>query len=649
MRWNYPTHNNCWSIGAFGNDGSIYWGSLDVKVRRVAPDGKERWGKYTWGPIAASVAIGSDGTLYVGSFDSYFYAIDGTTGKTKWTFKTGDHIYSSAALGTDAAGNTAAVYFGSADGQVYALDAQGGLKWSFDTGDPVRSSPTLGAAPEGGDIVYVGSGNGKLYAINAWNGTRRWSFDTTLNDPELRDRNDLNASPALGKTGVYIAGEQGYLWYVPYDYPLKAQDTRCSVNPKEDLPNTATGLFFVTPGGTTLTQTPQKINAATVLTFRLIARDKGRTIDARMAKRLLTLESVPEFEHSLEVSADGHYMHIVPKDFLKAGSEYRIKISGTYLTNGLDIGNLTLGGTPSGEFSNTFLFQVGVSNAVRPPFAMEADRVQGFEWTRLAVPLPSMMPSYNQIGFDSFDCIVAPLVITPPDGAHKGKAVFWMVSAQHGPDGTLKINPKPEIMTPLNARYYGDQFIFTDQNFALNAMNVRIPFRVLDFRAQFGADRVAQPGATAYAEADVLSIPTYGPLLVVSGLASNVAEKLVVSGTFVTRPYDGAVAMRPQGVHLATEGQLPTKDRPGMVRAQVTLDAGTAYPLAEHSPAICLIDTDKNEALFLEYAALLNTSTDTQGNLASITLTIPPGTALPQNTEAMVILDGFGLATVTLK
>jgi len=256
------------------------------------------------------------------------------------------------------------------------------------------------------------------------------------------------------------------------------------------------------------------------------------------------------------------------------------------------------------------------------------------------------MPSYNQIGFDSFDCIVAPLVITPPDGAHKGKAVFWMVSAQHGPDGTLKINPKPEIMTPLNARYYGDQFIFTDQNFALNAMNVRIPFRVLDFRAQFGADRVAQPGATAYAEADVLSIPTYGPLLVVSGLASNVAEKLVVSGTFVTRPYDGAAAMRPQGVHLAAEGQLPTKDRPGMVRAQVTLDAGTAYPLAEHSPAICLIDTDKNEALFLEYAALLNTSTDTQGNLASITLTIPPGTALPQNTEAMVILDGFGLGTI---
>jgi outer membrane protein assembly factor BamB len=37
-------------------------------------------------------------------------------------------------------------------------------------------------------ILYVGSSNGKLFALNTDSGRRRWSFDTTPNDPALRDR-----------------------------------------------------------------------------------------------------------------------------------------------------------------------------------------------------------------------------------------------------------------------------------------------------------------------------------------------------------------------------------------------------------------------------------------------------------------------------
>ena len=80
---------------------------------------------------------------------------------------------------------------------------------------------------------------------------RRWSFDTTPDDAELRDRNDLNGSPALGKTGIAIGGETGDVWYVPYDYCLHVEDKRCAVAPGEDLPADATGFYYVTPGGTT--------------------------------------------------------------------------------------------------------------------------------------------------------------------------------------------------------------------------------------------------------------------------------------------------------------------------------------------------------------------------------------------------------------
>lgn len=214
-----------------GPDGTIYWASNDTFIRAVAPDGSERWTRRTLGFIAASAAIGSDGTVYIGSFDSLLYALDPLTGETQWTFKTNDHIYASVALGQDEAGETNAIYLASTDGLLYALNPAGELLWRYDTGDTIRSSPVVGQGSDG-EIVYFGAGNGQLYALNAADGTRRWSFDTTPADAESKDRNDLNGSPALGVTGIYVAGEHGQVWYVPYDYCLNANDSLCFSPPR---------------------------------------------------------------------------------------------------------------------------------------------------------------------------------------------------------------------------------------------------------------------------------------------------------------------------------------------------------------------------------------------------------------------------------
>jgi outer membrane protein assembly factor BamB len=54
-----------------------------------------------------------------------------------------------------------AVYFGSNDGNVYAVDRADGTKlWQYQTGDTVLSSP---AVADGS--VYVGSFDGNLYAF----------------------------------------------------------------------------------------------------------------------------------------------------------------------------------------------------------------------------------------------------------------------------------------------------------------------------------------------------------------------------------------------------------------------------------------------------------------------------------------------------
>ena len=64
------------SSPAIGSDGTVYVGSFDNNLYAVNPDGTEKW-NYTTGGTVRSPAIGSDGTVYVGSFDNNLYAIGG--------------------------------------------------------------------------------------------------------------------------------------------------------------------------------------------------------------------------------------------------------------------------------------------------------------------------------------------------------------------------------------------------------------------------------------------------------------------------------------------------------------------------------------------------------------------------------------------
>ena len=75
--------------------------------------------------MVSSPAIGSDGTVYVGSNDNKLYAINGKTGGKLWEFETGDQVSSSPAIGSDGT-----VYGGSEDNKLYAIktDSKGPAK-----------------------------------------------------------------------------------------------------------------------------------------------------------------------------------------------------------------------------------------------------------------------------------------------------------------------------------------------------------------------------------------------------------------------------------------------------------------------------------------------------------------------------------------
>ena len=83
------------------------------------------WSFTTGDVVESSPAVGDDGTVYVGSWDSKLYAVT-PEGQLKWSFATGDQVYSSPAVGDDGT-----VYVGSFDHKLYAVTPEGQLNLSL--------------------------------------------------------------------------------------------------------------------------------------------------------------------------------------------------------------------------------------------------------------------------------------------------------------------------------------------------------------------------------------------------------------------------------------------------------------------------------------------------------------------------------------
>lgn len=628
QRWLFPTGNSVWSNAAIARDGTVFFGSLDLNLYAVDRNGKLKWKRATAGFNTSSPAIGPGGTVYVGSFDGALHALDPNTGNDRWTFATDDHVYSSPALGERS------VYIASADGSVYALDLRGNLRWRYDTGDTIRSSPVLGKAPRGdGRILYVGSANGELYALDTRTGRRRWSFDTTPNDVVLRDRNDLNSSPALGRRGVYIGGEHGRLQFVPYDWCLRARrDSRCNRRPGEAFGGNLTQMAFVTPGGTTLPGGPREpLPGATALTTRLLVRQVGETVDAALdpAPRV----SVdPPFAFSAEPSGDGHFLHLTPDDFLSPGRSYAVKVEGGWTGDGR-----------GGPVASTVSFRTDPVRRRGRPLGTGPQRVSAFRLSRLAVPLPPILPSLNQIGFDSYDMAVGALRVDAPDSTGEGKLLLWAVSTKRGPGAATVADRNGAFSFPLQGRYRHDSLLLAQRGLSLTFSFGDVPMRRFDLRMQLGRDMRAR-GASLYAEVFCPEVPVYGPALIAIGLC-NRDRKLPASGTFITGPYRGPANKRPAGVSV--EGlrlRRPSASRAGRAVARLS---GRRLAARGHSAAILLTDAVSGDVVSLDYKKALSLEME-GGAIRAVSLALPAGFELPTRVKAYVIADVFPLAAKEL-
>ena len=169
-----------------------------------------------------------DQTIYFGSSDGNFYALDVESGYMRWVFKTLSPINSLPYA------DERLIYFGSSDGYLYAVDRKTGEKaWDFYTGTPVNS--TVIGYDEGivftsdvGASYFFSSDGELLHQIPnpVW-----LSHSFQIQDDIMYFAPGPPSNPH--SFGAYDIREKEYLWFVDtrddaptwYSFPAKKGNT----------------------------------------------------------------------------------------------------------------------------------------------------------------------------------------------------------------------------------------------------------------------------------------------------------------------------------------------------------------------------------------------------------------------------------------
>ncbi len=127
--------------------------------------------------------------MYFGSGDGNVYALDAATGTLKWKVKTGDVVHASPAI------SDGTLFIGSWDSYFYALDATSGKeKWRFKTGEDHNIYNQVGiqsSAAVTDGMVYFGCRDSNFYALDARTGEKKWAFNNkgswVITSPAVHD------------------------------------------------------------------------------------------------------------------------------------------------------------------------------------------------------------------------------------------------------------------------------------------------------------------------------------------------------------------------------------------------------------------------------------------------------------------------------
>ena len=634
--WKFEMPDQTWSAPAVDPEtGNLYIGNnnllplLGDNVFAITPGGEELWSASIPATVAASPVLTEGGKVVLGGFDGFLHAQDQDVGDELWFSAARDHIYASPGRLSDGT-----LVQPSADGTVYGIDPDSGDPvWAFDTLDPIRSSPAI----DGKDNIYVGSGEGRLYVINP-DGTLRWSMQLIGGD-----RNDLNASPALGRKAIYIAGESGEIFSVPYDWCLGEAglaDERCSSGVGEQLPNEGAHLLFTSRMGSPLSVPPESIFANQAMAFWLLVREQGDTTLALIETDSLEVEVTPAVSVTVEVSGGRRFVTVVPDGLFVADGDglVSLRVTGQYLVNPDREGLKMTGGTLGGSFDETFDFEVKGGTAT--DFPLPVAQVPGedtavMEMYRLAAPLPTILPSYNQIGFDSLHYLVGYVQTAP------GTMVGWVVGGMLDETTGLTVaDPATRALFPVRADWSdGLLTLATGGGFSLEAMNATLSFD--SFRVSMALDAQGETLEPAVVNVSTLcaSIQLYGAFLQQLGFCNPQTDILAAFGATLMRPHQGGVGSMPAGL---SDAQIVLDGK----KVVATFDQ-SALQSNEHRFGILLVDSGTGLPVSLDYGLKTTQKPAPDGTISQVVLDLG-SKALPGPVDAWLMVDTYPAAVKSL-
>ena len=202
---------------------TVYVGSGDGKLYALdRTSGATRWTHDAGNAIASSPAVGG-GLVYFATRDGHVSAVDASSGARRWRIATGRDMpwpwgHESGDVYTSSpAYLNGTVVLGAGDGGVYALDARTGRqRWRAATGGRVRSSPAISDGS-----VFVGSADGRVYSFDLATGKERWHFDTEgvqLHSENFGyDRRTVQSSPAVSNGTVFVGARDGFIYAISAD------------------------------------------------------------------------------------------------------------------------------------------------------------------------------------------------------------------------------------------------------------------------------------------------------------------------------------------------------------------------------------------------------------------------------------------------
>ncbi len=140
--------------------------------------------------VTGSPAIGDDGTIYIGSHNGVFYAIE-PWGLTKWAIELGGSFDYTPAIGDNG------TIYASNGPVLYAFHPNGMIIWSTNVGCFFLGAPAIGKK----GTIYIGSNADTLYAFYP-NGTKKWEFVGLQHGLEP----GIFANPVIGADGSIYCG-----------------------------------------------------------------------------------------------------------------------------------------------------------------------------------------------------------------------------------------------------------------------------------------------------------------------------------------------------------------------------------------------------------------------------------------------------------